>query len=192
MRLERADVAILIAAVSMILAIIGLIISGPPGLQGVSGEPGAPGLLGAQGPQGAQGLEGSHGLRGEVGSGGPRGEKGDRGRDGVDGDDGERGEPGVVVGVPSVLAVMWSPNAIVDAGDEITIIGTAFFHDPEIWLYDSDGEWFRLGQASRDRDNNTFEFEVDIPSSANRGVGEISARAPGGGSTYVTFPILID
>ena len=146
MRLERADVAILIAAVSMILAIIGLIISGPPGLQGVSGEPGAPGLLGAQGPQGAQGLEGSHGLRGEVGSGGPRGEKGDRGRDGVDGDDGERGEPGVVVGVPSVLAVMWSPNAIVDAGDEITIIGTAFFHDPEIWLYDSDGEWFRLGK----------------------------------------------
>lgn len=171
MKIDRVGVAIVIASVALFLSVLTFIVPGPPGPPGPLGVPGIVGLRGPQGPigpPGPQGVQGFQGLSGE------RGEKGDRG-------DLDLGD--------TVLASMSSLDSVAYLGEEVTIIGVAFFYDPEIWLYDSHGLWFKLGKAHRD--HGWFLLETVIPKKANTGVGKVAARGPNDVAIYVTFPILI-
>ena len=181
MNIDRIGIVTLVAVVAILLSVVSYVLPGRPGIQGVPGEIGLSGVQGSAGPPGPQGDQGTSGPKGDVGPQGVQGEKGDSGSTIRE----------TILPTAFVLAGLSSPNSATWRGGSITIIGTAFFHDPEIWLYDSSGKWFMLGQALRNPNNNTFSFEGLVPNDVRIGVCEIAAKAPDGRTTYVTFPVLV-
>lgn len=187
MNIDRTGLVTIIAVVALLLGVMTYVVPGKQGLQGpqgVSGEPGPRGVAGVSGPMGPQGVPGVQGVLGPMG---PQGATGTQGLQGEKGDSGTLHITG-----DHILATMSSPDVVAFLDDKITVIGAAFFHDPEIWLFDSDGDWFELGTATRNHANNTFQLRVKIPSAASIGVGEICAKKPDGKGTYITFPIMIE
>ncbi len=196
MKIDRVGIIALIATSALLLSIVSFFVLGEQGLQGVSGDIGLQGAAGVTGPQGLQGVQGISGPIGSPGPRGERGEKGEKGEVGEKGEIGERGKKGdsgtLQMTGNLLLATLSSLDNVAYVDEYITIIGAAFFHDPEIWLFDSNGEWYFLDQAVRNPSNNTFELRIRVPEDASVGVGEIAAKTPDGSATYVTFPILIE
>lgn len=197
--ISRETVMTFVAVVALLLAVAALILpgpqgpSGPQGVQGESGLAGPQGLSGVAGPAGPQGVQGEQGVQGVAGPAGPQGLQGPRGPQGEQGEKGEKGdigESGVLVGVPSELATLSLSDTDIYRGEVLVVTGAAIFFDPEVWLYDTIGAWYKLGAVARNPANNSFSLEVVIPAGVHYGACEVSIR-PAGGSTVAVVPLIV-